>query len=45
MAKELEYIGNVTNVGDLPQKMEEAEEAKIEVETLILERVNKQYIF
>ncbi|XP_017768073.1 PREDICTED: nesprin-1 [Nicrophorus vespilloides] len=38
MAKELEYIGAVTNVGDLPQKMEEAEEAKAEVEMQILER-------
>lgn len=38
MAKELEYIGSVTSVGDLPHKMEEAEEAKTEVEALILER-------
>ncbi|KAJ8940876.1 hypothetical protein NQ318_000613 [Aromia moschata] len=38
MAKELEHIGSVTSVGDLPQKMEEAEEKKNEVEALILER-------
>ncbi|CAG9835637.1 unnamed protein product [Diabrotica balteata] len=38
MAKELENIGNVTSVGDLPQKMEEAEEAKAEVEAIILKR-------
>lgn len=38
MAKELEHIGAVTTVGDLPQKMEEAEETKTEVEALILER-------
>jgi nesprin-1 len=38
MAKELEHIGSVTSVGDLPVKMEEAEEAKTEVEGLILER-------
>lgn len=40
MAKELEYIGSITSVGDLPQKMEEAEEAKTEVEAIILERVS-----
>lgn len=39
MAKELENIANVTSVGDLPQKMEEAENAKAEVEAKILERV------
>ncbi|XP_064211053.1 muscle-specific protein 300 kDa isoform X18 [Tribolium castaneum] len=38
MAKELEHIGSVTSVGDLPTKMEEAEEAKTEVEASILER-------
>lgn len=40
MAKELEYIASVTAVGDLPRKMEEAEEAKTEVEALIIERVS-----
>lgn len=40
MAKELENIGNVTSVGDLPQKMEEAEELKTDVETQIMERVS-----
>lgn len=45
MAKELEHIGSVTNVGDLPQKMEQAEEAKKDVETSILERViNKIFL-
>lgn len=39
MAKELEHIGSITSVGDLPQKMEEAVEAKTEVEAIILERV------
>lgn len=39
MVKELESIGNHTSVGDLPKKMEEAEEAKADVEALILERV------
>ncbi|KAL3268198.1 hypothetical protein HHI36_007323 [Cryptolaemus montrouzieri] len=38
MVKELESIGNVTSVGDLPKKMEQAEEAKTEVEAQILER-------
>lgn len=41
MAKELEHIGSVTSVGDLPQKMEEAEESKNEVEAIILERVSR----
>lgn len=40
MAKELEHIGSVTSVGDLPQKMEGAEESKNEVEAIILERVS-----
>lgn len=39
MAKELDYIGSVTSVGDLPQKMEHAEEIKTGVEAHILERV------
>ncbi|XP_060527804.1 muscle-specific protein 300 kDa isoform X12 [Cylas formicarius] len=38
MAKELEYIGNVTTTGDLPQKMEHAEEVKTDVEAQILKR-------
>ncbi|KAK9711342.1 hypothetical protein QE152_g25509 [Popillia japonica] len=38
MAKELDHIASVTSVGDLPQKMEEAEEAKVEVESKILAR-------
>lgn len=39
MGKELEHIGSVTSVGDLPHKLEEAEVAKTEVEALLLERV------
>lgn len=39
MARELDNIANVTTVGNLPQKMEEAETAKTEVEAKILERV------
>ncbi|KAF5292003.1 hypothetical protein FQA39_LY14120 [Lamprigera yunnana] len=38
MAKELDYISSVTSVGQLPQKMKHAEEAKTEVEARILER-------
>lgn len=41
MSKELETISQVTNVGDLPEKLEEAEEAKGEVESQLLERVSK----
>lgn len=40
MAKELENIASVTSVGNLPHKMEEAENAKAEVEAKILERVS-----
>lgn len=43
MGKELEQIANVTNVGDLPQKLEEVEEAKVEVEATLLERVITKY--
>lgn len=39
MNKELDYIASVTSVGDLPQKIEKAENAKVEVEAKILERV------
>lgn len=38
MAKELEHISSVTNAGELPSKMEYAEEVKTEVEASILER-------
>lgn len=41
MSKELEAIGQVTNVGDLPGKLQEVEEAKVEVENQLLERVSK----
>lgn len=39
MGKELEQIAGVTSVGDLPKKLEEVEEAKVEVEATLLERV------
>nr|CAD7256631.1 unnamed protein product [Timema shepardi] len=39
MSKELESIGQVNSVGDLPEKLEEAEEAKGEVEAQLLERI------
>lgn len=38
MGKELESIAKLTNVGDLPGKLEEAEESKTEVEALLMER-------
>lgn len=41
MSKELETIGQITSVGDLPEKLEEGEEAKSEVENQLLERVSK----
>ena len=39
MGRELESIGQVTNVGDLPEKLAEVEEAKVQVEGQLLERV------
>lgn len=39
MDKELEHISQVTTVGDLKDKLQEAEEAKISVEAVLLERV------
>lgn len=38
MDKELEHIGEVTSIGDLKIKLEEAQEAKIAVEAILLER-------
>ncbi|XP_070139488.1 muscle-specific protein 300 kDa isoform X14 [Drosophila kikkawai] len=38
MDKELEHIGQVTTVGDLKDKLQEAEDAKITVEAVLLER-------
>nr|AAM50743.1 HL01686p [Drosophila melanogaster] len=38
MDKELEHIGQVTTVGDLKDKLQEAEDAKISVEAVLLER-------
>lgn len=40
MSKELEMLNQTTTVGDLPDKMEEAETAKTEVEAMLLERVS-----
>jgi hypothetical protein len=40
MSKELEHIGESGSIGDLPDKLEEAETAKAEVEGQILERVS-----
>lgn len=39
MGKELEAIGQVTSSGDLPDKLAEVEEAKVEVEGQLLQRV------
>jgi hypothetical protein len=39
MGRELESIGQVTNVGNLPQMLTEAEDAKVDVEGQLLERV------
>ncbi|XP_068085330.1 muscle-specific protein 300 kDa [Anabrus simplex] len=38
MSKELESIGQVTSVGNLPEKLEEAEELKADVESQLVER-------
>lgn len=40
MSRELEQIGQVTAVGDLPEKLQAAEESKMKVEALLLERVS-----
>lgn len=39
MGKELESIGQVCSVGDLPEKLLDTEEAKVHVEGQLLERV------
>lgn len=44
MGRELENIGQVTNISDLPMKLTEAEEAKVEVEGQLLERVSTEYL-
>ena len=41
MSKELEAVGQVTVVGDLPGKLQEVEEAKVEVENQLRERVSR----
>lgn len=41
MDKELEHIGQVTTVGDLKDKLQQAEDAKIAVEAVLLERVKR----
>ncbi|KAL5279677.1 hypothetical protein ACFFRR_003964 [Megaselia abdita] len=38
MNKELDHIGEVTNAGDLKDKLQEAEDAKTSVEAILLER-------
>lgn len=38
MDKELELIGQVTTIGDLKDKLQEAEEAKVAVEAVLLQR-------
>lgn len=45
MDKELESITQVTTVGDLRSKLVEAEEAKVEVEAVLLERVSTSTYF
>lgn len=40
MSKELETISENGSIGDLSDKMEEAEAAKVEVEAKLLERVS-----
>lgn len=45
MGKELESIGQVCSVGDLPEKLLEAEEAKVQVEGQLLERVGFSLVF
>jgi len=40
MSRELENIGQVTSVGDLPEKLTEVEEGKVQVESQLLERVS-----
>lgn len=42
MGKELEHIASVTCVGDLPKKLEQADEAKTDVEAHLLERVSSK---
>lgn len=43
MDKELDSITQVTTVGDLRSKLIEAEEAKVEVEAVLLERVSSEH--
>lgn len=45
MGKELELIGQFTSVGDLPEKLARAEEAKVEVEGQLLETVGERSNF
>jgi len=45
MDKELDSITQVTTVGDLRSKLLEAEEAKVEVEAVLLERVSFRKLF
>lgn len=45
MDKELEQIGQMTTVGNLRDKLQEAEEAKVEIEAVLLERVIFRILF
>lgn len=45
MNKELDHIGEVTNAGDLKDKLQEAEDAKTSVEAILLERVGCLFIY
>lgn len=44
MSKELDFIGQVCSVGDLPEKLLQAEEAKVQVEGQLLERVRARFL-
>lgn len=43
MGKELELISQVTSSGELHNKLTEAEEAKVEIEAILLKRVCSYY--
>lgn len=44
MDKELENIAQVTSTGDLRTKLVEADEAKVEVEAILLKRVSSDML-
>lgn len=45
MSKELEIIGQVTSVSNLPEKLTEVEESKVQIEAQLLERVSVKASF